>query len=66
MQNILTCTLLLICLSPAVLCAYHYPGYPGVDCPSASEEMLKNPPGDWMIPKCNKDGSFQEMQCFDE
>ncbi|GBN22169.1 hypothetical protein AVEN_187672-1 [Araneus ventricosus] len=55
----------LLCLSPAVLCEYRYPGYPGADCPTARKEMLKSPPGRWMTPKCNEDGSFQEWQCFD-
>ncbi|GBM55035.1 hypothetical protein AVEN_80936-1 [Araneus ventricosus] len=64
MMRILTCAVFL-CLSSAVLCDYHYPGRRGVDCPTAREEMLKRPPGDWMIPRCNKDGSFQALQCFD-
>ncbi|GBM55029.1 hypothetical protein AVEN_80932-1 [Araneus ventricosus] len=35
-------------------------------CPDARENMSKEPVGSWMIPKCNKDGTFQELQCFDE
>ncbi|GBO12433.1 hypothetical protein AVEN_7464-1 [Araneus ventricosus] len=27
--------------------------------------MLRHPSRTWMTPKCNKDGSFQELQCFD-
>ncbi|XP_055953317.1 U24-ctenitoxin-Pn1a-like isoform X2 [Argiope bruennichi] len=64
MTKILTCAVL-FCVSPVVLCFYRYPGRPGYDCPTAREKMLKNSSGNWMIPKCNKDGSFQELQCFD-
>ncbi|KAF8771870.1 Thyroglobulin like protein [Argiope bruennichi] len=54
---------LLICLLPAALC-WEFPGYPGVDCPTAREKMPL-PHNGWMIPKCNKDGTYQDMQCFD-
>ncbi|CAL1285407.1 unnamed protein product [Larinioides sclopetarius] len=52
------------CLLPAVLC-WEYPGYPGVDCPTAREKMAADPKRGWMIPKCNVDGTYQDMQCFD-
>ncbi|GBM55023.1 hypothetical protein AVEN_80928-1 [Araneus ventricosus] len=64
MLKILT-YVVLICLSPRVLCFYRYPGYPGFDCPTAREGMMKRPSSYWMIPKCNDDGTFQEKQCYD-
>ncbi|GIY60125.1 u36-Nephitoxin-Nsp1a_1 [Caerostris darwini] len=57
---------LLACLLPAVLC-WEFPGYPGVDCPTAREKMaVEDPDHRWMMPKCNADGTFQDMQCYDQ
>ncbi|GBO07102.1 hypothetical protein AVEN_248259-1 [Araneus ventricosus] len=57
-------TALFACLLPAVLC-WEFPGYPGVDCPTARRKMSEDPKNGWMLPKCNTDGTYQEMQCFD-
>ncbi|GBM55028.1 hypothetical protein AVEN_80931-1 [Araneus ventricosus] len=57
-------TSLLACLLPAVLC-WDFPGYPGVDCPTARQKMSEDPKHGWMLPKCNTDGTYQDMQCYD-
>ncbi|KAG8181175.1 hypothetical protein JTE90_010947 [Oedothorax gibbosus] len=28
--------------------------------------MPLNPQNQWMLPKCNEDGTFQDMQCYDQ
>ncbi|GIY34800.1 uncharacterized protein CEXT_146261 [Caerostris extrusa] len=52
------------CLLPASLC-WDFPGYPGVDCPTARQKILEDPTSQWMVPKCNEDGTFQDKQCYD-
>ncbi|GIY60119.1 uncharacterized protein CDAR_38931 [Caerostris darwini] len=52
------------CLLPASLC-WDFPGYPGVDCPTARQKILEDPTSQWMVPKCNADGTFQDKQCYD-
>ncbi|KFM60586.1 U24-ctenitoxin-Pn1a, partial [Stegodyphus mimosarum] len=59
------CIVAIFCILPAVMC-WEFPGYPGVDCPTAREKMLNDPDVRWMIPKCQNDGTFQDLQCFDE
>ncbi|KAF8771871.1 U24-ctenitoxin-Pn1a like protein [Argiope bruennichi] len=56
--------ILLTCLLPVVLC-WRFPGYPGVDCPTARRKMSEDPKRSWMIPKCNPDGTYRDMQCYD-
>ncbi|GFS35141.1 u36-Nephitoxin-Nsp1a_1 [Trichonephila inaurata madagascariensis] len=61
-----TLAILLSCLLPVVLC-WDFPGYPGVDCPTAREKMAhRTPQNQWMLPKCNADGTYQDLQCYDE
>ncbi|GFU46556.1 u36-Nephitoxin-Nsp1a_1 [Nephila pilipes] len=56
---------LLSCLLPAAL-SWEFPGYPGVDCPTAREKMAQDPENRWMLPKCNDDGTYKDLQCYDQ
>ncbi|GIY60117.1 u36-Nephitoxin-Nsp1a_1 [Caerostris darwini] len=64
-MNILALALL-SCLLPAALC-WDYPGFEGDnnDCPTVREKLSKDPEMKWFMPKCNADGTFQNLQCFD-
>uniref|UniRef100_A0A4Q8KCZ3 U48-Sparatoxin-Hju1h_1 n=1 Tax=Heteropoda jugulans TaxID=1358901 RepID=A0A4Q8KCZ3_9ARAC len=53
------------CILSVSLC-WDFPGYPGVDCPTAREKMLTKPDVQWMIPKCYEDGTFTDMQCYEK
>uniref|UniRef100_A0A4Q8K2Z6 U48-Sparatoxin-Hju1e_1 n=1 Tax=Heteropoda jugulans TaxID=1358901 RepID=A0A4Q8K2Z6_9ARAC len=53
------------CILSVSLC-WDFPGYPGVDCPTAREKMLTEPDVQWMIPKCYEDGTFTDMQCYEK
>ncbi|GBM55020.1 hypothetical protein AVEN_80925-1 [Araneus ventricosus] len=57
--------IVLSCLLAAVSC-WEFPGYPGVDCPTARQKMALDPDNRWMMPRCNGDGTFQDLQCYDQ
>ncbi|XP_054717056.1 U24-ctenitoxin-Pn1a-like [Uloborus diversus] len=46
--------------------AWEYPGYPGVDCPAARLKMQEDPDNRWMLPRCQPDGTFADLQCHEE
>ncbi|CAL1292537.1 unnamed protein product [Larinioides sclopetarius] len=58
-------TALFSCLLPVVLC-WKFPGYPDVDCLTAREKTMADPNNRKVVPKCNEDGTYQDMQCYDD
>ncbi|GIY60124.1 u36-Nephitoxin-Nsp1a_1 [Caerostris darwini] len=60
----ITAFVLLSCLLPTILC-WSFIGYLGENCPNARQKMIEDPENRWMIPKCNEDGSYQHLQCFE-
>ena len=37
-----------------------------MDCPTARRNMLAEEKPQWMIPKCHDDGSYVDLQCFED
>ncbi|XP_015915155.1 U20-hexatoxin-Hi1a-like [Parasteatoda tepidariorum] len=59
-----------VCVA-ATAFSWEFPGYPGVDCPTARERMISmrdrenDPDVRWMLPRCENDGTFKDLQCYD-
>nr|QDC23074.1 thyroglobulin type-1-like protein isoform 1 S1 [Cupiennius salei]QDC23075.1 thyroglobulin type-1-like protein isoform 1 S2 [Cupiennius salei] len=56
---------ILACVATTSFC-WEYPGYPGVDCPTAREKMLEQKDVQWMIPECRADRTFVDLQCYEK